>query len=212
MARKKHSEQSDYPYHVSARCINREWFTLPMDELWEIFQEQLFFLHHAFSFEVHSFVLMNNHYHMLVRTPECNLSLGMQWFMKESSRYINKMSGRTNQIWGGRYFRSIITSPHYYLNAYKYVYYNPVEANLTDNVADYKYSSLRGLIGLDHQIIPIQENTLFDIGVEKCIKWLNTPVKKEHFEAIQKGLKKSEFKLAKCYRTNKPHILDSSLL
>ena len=212
MGRRTHIEQPDFPYHVSGRCINKEWFSLPMDELWEIFQEQLFYLHHVFGFEIHSFVLMNNHFHLLVRTPESNLSIGMQWFMKETSRYINQMSGRINQVWGGRYFRSMIKSPHHYLNVYKYIYYNPVEANISKNVLDYKYSSLQGLVGINCHIIPIQENTIFDMGVEPCLEWLNKETDPEHWAVMKKALKKSEFKLSRCSKTSKAHFLETGLL
>lgn len=212
MARKKIPEQTEFPYHITGRCINQEWFSLPMDRLWEVFQEQLFFVSHAYNFEIDSFVLMQNHFHMIVLTPSCNLSDGMRWFMKESSRYINQLSGRINQVWGGRFFRSMITNSHYYLHAYKYVYCNPLKAGLVNDVLEYKYSTLRGLLGLDKSVVPIYENTLEDMGAKDCLDWLNTMPSDPDWETITKSLKKSVFSLPKCRATKKPHILENFLL
>lgn len=195
LGRRIFEEQPEYPYHVTGRCINREWFSLPMDQVWEIFQEQLFFLHHAFCFEVHSFVLMKNHYHMLVRTPKCNLSEGMRWFMKETTRYINQGTGRINQVWGGRYFRSRIESDFHYKNVYKYVYCNPIRAGLADKVLDYKYSTLRGLLGFENLTAVIIDNALFGSHIGKTIKWLDDQPSDECWEAIRKGLRKNIFSL-----------------
>ena len=212
MGRRTLIEQDDYPYHLTARCINKEWFQLPMEVVWDIFQKHLFFLHHAYGFEIHAFVLMSNHYHMIARTTACNLSKGMRYFMQECTRYLNHETGRINQVWGGRFFRSMLGSDHYYLNTYKYLYYNPVQAGLCNNVLDYPYSALRGLLGFEPSLIPIQENTLWDMGTTSCLEWLNNQPSNEDWESMRKGLAKNQFRLAKCPRTNKLNKLEIKLL
>jgi len=57
-----------------------------------------------------------------------NLSPAMQFFMREVSKQIGRHSGRINRLWGSPFFSSVISSPHYFLHAYKYTYRNPVAA------------------------------------------------------------------------------------
>jgi putative transposase len=183
-----------------------------MDETWEIIQDHLHFLGYGFRFQIHCFVLMANHYHMIVRTPESNLAEGMRWFAGQTAKEINHRSGKINQLWGGRYFRSLIKSDHHYLNVYKYVYCNPVRAGIVKNVLDYKYSTLRGLLGFEHLVIPAIDDTLFSMGVEKCIQWLNQTPEEKNIDAVRKGLRRSVFQLACNSNDSKPNHLDSILL
>lgn len=204
MARKNIIRQGLHPYHVTARCINKEWFNLPMPIVWEICSNYLFFIHHAYNFKIHSFVLMNNHFHALITTPEANLSEGMNYFMREVSRSITKLSGRINQTWGSPYFWSITDSYSYYMNAYKYVYRNPIEAGLSKSCQDYKYSSLNFLLGDNRATFPVEEDTLiFDPMLNTSnIEWLNNG-KKEDFELIKQALSKKYFRFGKT-KNNKP--------
>ncbi|WP_081111818.1 transposase [Bdellovibrio bacteriovorus] len=57
----------------------------------------LCFIHHAYKGEIYAFVLMSNHFHLLIRFPENNMSEAMTYFMRESSRMISRQAGRINQ-------------------------------------------------------------------------------------------------------------------
>ena len=129
MPRARYNPNSDFPFHITGRCINKDWFSMPLHEVWTIMSDQLYFLHHAFEFEILSFVLMSNHFHLMVRTPKANLADGMAYFMRETSRSIIKDSERINQTYGSRYGRCLIHSNHHLMNAYKYIYHNPVKAS-----------------------------------------------------------------------------------
>lgn len=67
--------QSEFPYNISARCINREWFQIPMENVWNIFCEELADTIQKHNLQVHSFVLMSNHYHLINITSEIRLEL-----------------------------------------------------------------------------------------------------------------------------------------
>jgi putative transposase len=73
MAHKNLIKSEICPYHVTSRSNNKDWFELEMDVLWVIFSEQLLAINLAYRAKVHTFVLMNNHYHMLISTPEKTL-------------------------------------------------------------------------------------------------------------------------------------------
>jgi len=202
MTRIQFENHTEFPYHVTARCINRDWFNEDMDKIWEIMTRHLYFMKYAFKVEIHAFVLMSNHFHMIVRTPEANLSQSMRYFMTETSRDITRLSQRINQTYGNRFHRSLIGSPLYYLHAYKYLYRNPVQAGLCKKVEDYPYSSLPGLLGDRWLDIPISEDRNwenFDTRI-RTLEWLNETPAPEHWDLVSAALKKGVFKLAKINR------------
>lgn len=197
MARKMTVLQSQFPYHVSARCINREWFDLPMDIVWEVMCEQLYFIHHAFRVDILAFVLMNNHFHLILRTPLANLPIAMAWFMRETSRTLTRLSGRVNQAYGGRYFRSVLGTNLYYQHAYKYVYANPLKANLCESAIDYPYSTLCGKLGVRKILIPVVEDLTLFSDVEGTLAWIDSKPSEENWQSVRKALRKRDFMIEK---------------
>jgi putative transposase len=211
MPRAKAPTNFEMPFHVTARCTNKDWFASPMDVVWEIMQSQLFFSVHAFGFKVHAFVLMTNHYHLLLSTPLGNLSGGMRYFGTEVSRALLRDTRRINQVFGARFRPTIIQTFHHFMNAYKYVYRNPVRAGLCELVEDYRYSTLPGLLGRQHLLIPVCEDTiLFNGNIEENLRWLNREIKTDDIEAVRKALRRSVFKLPKT--DSRPHHLENDLL
>ncbi|MGE3974318.1 MAG: transposase [Bdellovibrionales bacterium] len=198
-----------FPYHVRARCINKDWFRLPIEQVWDIFSNQLFFLYRGFQIDIHAFVLMSNHYHMIVSTPKSNLSDGMLYFTTNVSRQITNDSCRINQTFGGPYKASLLTSPQYYMHAYKYVYRNPVEAGLSDSVLTYPYSSLNRLMGLNTLPFPIKRDDVLFSNVEDTLKWLDTKYRDQDKEIIRKALRRKVFTLPIDRESRKPHYLEN---
>lgn len=136
----------------------------------------------------------------------------MQYFMKSTGAELRFLSNRINQTYGGRFHRTLIADPRYFMHAYKYIYRNPVEARIVDNVEDYKYSSLFGLVGNGKLEIPIQNDNCWENlrSIESNLKWLNSKPSAENWEAIRKALLKREFKIARV--NNKPHTLEVDAL
>jgi putative transposase len=208
MAKTHYTPDSFYPYHVSARCINKDWFKIPTQDVWDVMSNYLFFLKHGFDFEIISFVLMSNHFHLIVKTPKANLSQGMNYFMRETSRSLTMLSDRINQTYGSPYHWSLIKNENYFRHAYKYVYRNPVEAGLSLKVEDYRYSTLQCKLGQNNDIIPLTEDCLLFEAVDETLSWLNHKYPDESAKAlIRSALKKREFKFAKD-KKGRPHILN----
>jgi len=201
--------QSKFPYHVTARCINREWFQLPMDRVWEIMGEQLYFVQRAFGVRVTAFVLMHNHFHLIIQTPASNLDHAMRWFMRETSRTLTREGNRLNMTYGGRYFRSILDSDQYFLHAYKYVYLNPVRAGFAGSVLNYRYSSLPCVLGLYPLPFAVHDETLLS-SVDETLAWLEKIPERRNWDSVQKALRRRVFRLGKV--DTKPHPLERDLL
>ena len=82
MPRKNLIRCNNLPYHVTSRANNKEWFALPMDQVWKICQDCLKAAFDLHKVEIIAFVLMNNHYHLILRTPDANLDQFMYEFNK----------------------------------------------------------------------------------------------------------------------------------
>jgi putative transposase len=187
---------TDLPYHIIARTNKQEAFPLELRLIWKIYEEELFFIHHAYGVQIHSFVLMNNHFHLILSDPRGTIDLAMRWLMTQSSKRINKQAGTKNHLYGQRHYRSLIPNYHYYMHAYKYVYRNPVEAGACEKVEEYEFSTLRGLLGLQKLNIPLFGDELFN-DFEGNLRWLNMAGYKERRLAIKAALNRTVFTLPK---------------
>jgi REP element-mobilizing transposase RayT len=210
MPRKLHIAHSKCPYHVTARSHDGTWFQIPISIVWEVMTDYLYFIQRAYEVRVHSFVLMNNHFHLLVSTPEANLSAAMNYFMRETSKEINRISGKKNQVYGGRYYRSIISNNLHFQHVYKYIYRNPVSANLTQDCESYRYSTLHGLLGKSPLHIPLEEDTLLfeNDNPRRTLIWLNTPPNSQNYEILRKALKRRILKFPRNRWRDRQHTLE----
>lgn len=199
MPRKVVPANSLCPYHVTARSVNRESFPIDIESMWSLYGDYLYLISGTYALRIHSFVMMPNHFHLIVSAPLANLSEAMRYFLRETSREISRLSGRINQSYGTRHHKSLISSHHYFMNAYKYVYRNPVRAGLCDRVEDYKFSTLSGLMGFAPLLIPVIEDTLlfpedFDEGI---LRWLNTNPLANSEDEVRRALKRPSFSLTR---------------
>lgn len=208
MPRKKVLNSTLYPYSITARCINKEWFQIPLNEVWEIMEDYLWLLHYGFNFKIKAFVLMSNHFHLMAQTPDGNLGVGMNYFMRETSRQIGRKAGRINQVYGSRFYRTLINNNHYYTHAYKYIYRNPVEAKIVTSPIDYSFSTLHRLVGRDRLTFPIDHDELLFGNFESTMAWLEEQPTLEDYRLIKTALRKREFKLAKVPSTKKVSRLE----
>lgn len=186
MPRKPLIRSDTHPYHVINRTNNKEIFPLAMKSLWPLFVETMAATKRKYPFDLHCFVLMNNHYHLLIQTPQLNLDRIMHDFNMKLSHKIARASGRINRIFGARYKWSLIMDQKYYLNVYRYVYQNPIRDHLTERVEHYQYSSLNP---------ELKKFALFDKRSKSyLLSDLNLTIEEKERLSIQKGLAKTIYK------------------
>lgn len=212
MPRHKAILQSEFPYNLSARCINKEWFNLPMDTVWQIYCEELSQVSKDKKLLIHSFLLMSNHFHLIASTPEENISQCMHQLMTRSSRRLTQAGNRINQSYSGRHYKCILHRHSHFLNAYKYNYRNPVAANICHRVEEYPYSTLSGILGIKKVEIPIVEDSTYNSDPMGTLQWLNTAPTAEKLEAVRYGLKRQYFKAKLFPRSHQPMILENDLI
>ncbi len=196
--------QSEFPYNISARCINREWFQIPMENVWNIFCEELADTIQKHNLQVHSFVLMSNHYHLIASTPDSNISQCMHRFMGRTSRRLTTSGNRINETFAGRHYKTILQHQNYYLNAYKYNFRNPVGAGICEKVEDYPFSTLQTEMGKRNIAFPLAADFTNMGNSEAKLDWLNIAPPPEKLEAVRYALKRQYFTSKKCRKNNKP--------
>ena len=193
MPRKNLIRTGVFPYHVCARSNNREWFYAPLAKVWETFEEYLCKIQDVHGVDIHAFVLMSNHFHLLISTPQSNLDSAMLYLMREVCRSINRSSNRINHLFGGPYKWSVIYSAFKYDHALKYVYRNPVKAQLCQFVEDYPYSSLKkGAFKVSQSTLATLRAGLPEID---RLRWLNEPYSPEEDDCVRRALRRREFKI-----------------
>lgn len=191
MPRKNLIRTSFYPYHVTARAHNKSTFPILGMELWDFAQKSLKEAYEIHKVEIISFVMMDNHYHLFLYTPNCNLDSFLYEFNKRLALRIQKRSGQINQVFGGRYKWCLVESHNYLLNCYRYVYQNPLRAGLVHKCEDYELSTLNVKVNRKKFSIPLFDN--FDLSDDNGLKWINNIDMNENI-LLKKSLKKTVFR------------------
>ena len=95
-----------------------------------------------YEIEIHAFVLMTNHVHLLV-TPKVaeNISLFMQFIGRRYVPYINHKYGKSGTLWEGRFKSSLVHAEEYFLSVMRYIELNPVRAGMISSPSEYRWSS-----------------------------------------------------------------------
>ncbi len=107
-----------------------------------------------FLVEIHAWVFMTNHVHLLV-TPLTKAAIShlMQSIGRRYVRYFNKEYHRSGTLWEGRFKSCLVQSDHYFLECQRYIELNPVRAGMVSDPADYIWSSYQcHALGKDIQI------------------------------------------------------------
>ena len=98
----------------------------------------------TYRWRLHAFVLMNNHDHLFVETPEPNLSAGMQHLNGSYTSYYNRRHDRSGHLFPGRYTAQLIETEGHFWEVSRYVHLNPVRGKLADRPQDWAWSSYPG--------------------------------------------------------------------
>jgi putative transposase len=200
MPRKNLIRCNNLPYHVTSRANNKEWFALPLDQVWAISQRCLKEAYEKHKVEVIAFVLMNNHYHLLIRTPDANLDLFMYEFNKRLANQLKLSTSQINHVLGGRYKWCLIQSQKYFLNCYRYIYQNPMRAGVVQKCESYPYSTLNALVTGTKFSVPIHDSIGFKDPY--ILRWINEKIDEEELGLVKRGLARSELKTLK-FRSNR---------
>ncbi len=147
MARPLRIEYAGGLYHITSRGDGREDIYLN-DADRKAFVHLLGEVCERFSWLCHAYCLMDNHYHLLIETPEANLSRGMRQLNGVYTQRFNRHHGRCGHVFQGRYKAIVVQREAYLLELCRYVVLNPVRAGMVSDVAGWPWSSFAATAGL----------------------------------------------------------------
>lgn len=148
MARPLRVQYNGAIYHVTSRGNSRDpIFYSDHDRI--LFLEILHKVTERFHWLCHVYCLMNNHYHLVVETPEGNIAAGMRQLNGVYTQEFNRGHGRVGHVFQGRYKAILIERESYLLEVCRYVVLNPLRAEIVTSVEDWKWSSYRATAGME---------------------------------------------------------------
>ena len=156
MPRRSRIHLAGMPLHIVQRGHNREACFFGDDD-YTAYRHWLGEALQATGCQLHAYVQMTNHVHLLLTPPEPEavsrlaISLGRRYV-----QYINKTYRRTGTLWDSRYKSSLVHADAYLLLCQRYIELNPVRAAMVDDPAHYRWSSYRtnGLGQIDPLLTP----------------------------------------------------------
>ena len=148
MARLPRLTVPGYPHHLIQRGNNRQAIFATQPD-YELLLGLLDENARKYEVDVHAYVLMTNHFHVLA-TPntEQGLPMLMQAIGRRYVRYFNRQQGRTGTLWEGRYRSTLIQADRHLLACMAYMDLNPVRAGIAAKAQDYPWSSHAHYAGL----------------------------------------------------------------
>src|SRR4030042_3712775 len=148
MARPLRIEYSGAIYHITSRG-NARLAIYEDDEDRRSFIKILGDVIDRYNWICYASCLMDNHYHLLIETPDGNLSRGMRQLNGVYTQKFNWHHGRVGHIFQGRFKAILVDRDNYLLELCRYVVLNPVRAGITAMPEAYPWSSYRAIAGLD---------------------------------------------------------------
>lgn len=132
-------------YHVTSRGDRRE------DIYEDNHDRKIFLLLFAevcdrYNWVCHAYCLMSNHYHLLIETPDGNLSKGMRQLNGVYSQRYNAKHGLVGHVFQGRYHAVLVDKDAYLKELVRYVVLNPVRAAMVQSVEQWRWSNGDGAV------------------------------------------------------------------
>ena len=145
MARAYRLQAEDCFYHVTGRGNDRKQI-YASDYDYRKFLEYVLTAKKRFDFYLYAYVLMPNHYHLLIKTRHANLSKIMHNINSSYTTYYNIKHNKTGHLFQGRYKSIVVDADSYFSTLTKYIHLNPVKAKMVESPEEYTWSSYKGYI------------------------------------------------------------------
>ena len=129
MPRKLRIEYSGATYHIISRGNYRKDLFVQRGS-GQAFERCIFEVVERCGWDLYAYVIMSNHYHLALRTPEPNLVVGMKWLQSTFATRFNRFMGERGHVFQGRYKSLLVTEDRPVLGLIDYIHLNPVRAGL----------------------------------------------------------------------------------
>jgi REP-associated tyrosine transposase len=146
MARPLRIEYDGALYHLTSRGNDRKAIFRDNSDR-ELFLNTLARVTERYHWICHGYCLMNNHYHLVIETPDGNLSKGMRQLNGVYTQAFNQRHHRVGHIFQGRFKAILVQKDSHFLEVCRYVVLNPVRAKAVSHPRQWKWSSYRATTG-----------------------------------------------------------------
>ncbi len=140
MARPLRIEYPGAVYHITSRG-NEKKAVYRDDQDRKNFLSMLYGVNKRYNWICHAYCLMDNHYHLLIETPDGNLSIGMRQLNGIYTQVFNNRHERTGHLFQGRYKAILVQKDSHLLEVCRYVALNPVRAGMINAPENWTWSS-----------------------------------------------------------------------
>jgi len=162
MSRPLRIEYPDAWYHVMSRArLGQAAF--PAREDYHSFIDLLKDTTEIFNMRIAAYYLMTTHYHLLIQTPDANLSRCMRHINGVYTQRYNARNGCDGTLFRGRYKSILIDADSYLLELVRYIHRNPLRAGIAGKLKDYPWSSHNGYISKAKKWEWLHKNYILDM-------------------------------------------------
>jgi len=148
MPRPKRIHYEGAVYHVTSRGNERRKIVIDDTDRW-MFVRLLGEMVEENRVICHAWVLMDNHYHLMLETPEANLSTAMKHLNSLYTQRFNRKHHRVGHLFQGRYKALVVEKDTYLKELCRYLVLNPVRARMVRHPQEWKWSSYRATAGME---------------------------------------------------------------
>ena len=133
-------------YHIVVRGNRKQDIFMDINDRL-IFLQKISWIKSKINFYLHSYVLMTNHFHLLLETVDVDISDIMRNLNSFYTRFFNKKYDLVGHLFQGRYRSVLVEKEAYLMEVSRYIHLNPVRAGIVKNPEDYRWSSFQAYMG-----------------------------------------------------------------
>jgi REP element-mobilizing transposase RayT len=127
-----------------------------------VFMQLLNELFIQYEVQCYAYCLLDNHFHLLIQLPACNLSLMMRSLNGRYTQYFNRQYFQSGALFAGRFKSVVIQKERYLQELARYLVLNPLRKSYVNHPEDYQWSSYRSMIGLEQAPIWLAKTELLN--------------------------------------------------
>jgi REP-associated tyrosine transposase len=159
----------EYPgawYHVMNRGRRSESIFSDKQD-YVLFVDLLIEVSELWNVQIAAYCLMTNHYHILLQTPEGNVSRCMRHLNSLYTQRYNRRHGYDGPLFRGRYKSILVSDDSHLLQLVRYIHKNPVKAGITNKMQEYPWSSYKGYLSFAKKWNWLYKDYIFDMVTPK---------------------------------------------
>ncbi|MCJ7772133.1 MAG: transposase, partial [Desulfobacterales bacterium] len=173
MSRPLRIQFPDAWYHVMNRGRRAEKIFHDKDD-YQMFVDLLKETAEMWNIRVSAYCLLPNHYHLLIQTPEANISRSMRHLNGVYTQRYNSKHSCDGQLFRGRYKSILVSEDSYLLQVVRYIHRNPLKARLVKKLEDYPWSSHKAYLSVAKKWGWLHKKFILSMLTKKKSNWINT--------------------------------------